>query len=236
MKKIIYLFLLLFIVFSAAVRAQTPPVSTASSNLTPTLSASEEKLIQEFKTNVATQVAQYQQKNNRAIAGFMESYSNNIMKIKNDSGDEYSVKIDDNLTKFYQVTSTDKTEIKLADIKTGQYVFVTGVINGHKIDANEVYEDDYFITESGKITEVNKTDYYVSVLTNDKETITLDIESYTKQQLMDIKTLALSPIGFSKIKSGDTIHFVVKKTGKEREKNRYSALKMIIIPQEFFIK
>jgi hypothetical protein len=42
--------------------------------------------------------------------------------------------------------------------------------------------------------------------------------------------------GFSKIKEGDTVHFVVKKTGEEKELNRYSAQKILVIPQEFFIK
>ncbi len=39
----------------------------------------------------------------------------------------------------------------------------------------------------------------------------------------------------SKIKEGDTIHYVLKKTGKEREANRYSALRVMVIPQEYFI-
>ena len=37
------------------------------------------------------------------------------------------------------------------------------------------------------------------------------------------------------IKEGDTIHFVVKKTGTEKN-NTYTAVKILIIPQEYFMK
>ena len=57
----------------------------------------------------------------------------------------------------------------------------------------------------------------------------------TTQQLMDIKTLELSKVGFSKYKEGDTIHFVFKKIAGAKE-NRYTALKVVIIPQEYFQK
>lgn len=53
--------------------------------------------------------------------------------------------------------------------------------------------------------------------------------------MVNIKTLDLERVGFSKVKEGDTVHFVVKKTGEEKN-NSYSAIKILIIPQEYFIK
>jgi hypothetical protein len=88
---------------------------------------------------------------------------------------------------------------------------------------------------SGKITDINKDDFSIKVSTTDKDTYTLDIENSTNQTLMDIKTLELDKIGFSKLKEGDTIHFVIKKTGTEKEK-RFTAIKLVIIPQEYFQK
>ena len=42
-------------------------------------------------------------------------------------------------------------------------------------------------------------------------------------------------IGFSKIKEGDSVHFVFKISGDEKN-NEYSADKILVIPQEYFIK
>ncbi|EKE14431.1 MAG: hypothetical protein ACD_12C00509G0001 [uncultured bacterium] len=53
--------------------------------------------------------------------------------------------------------------------------------------------------------------------------------------MINIKTLLKETIGFSKLKEGDTVHFVVKKTGTEKN-NEYSAYKILVIPQEYFIK
>ncbi|MDO9027431.1 MAG: hypothetical protein Q7U68_01010, partial [Candidatus Roizmanbacteria bacterium] len=64
----------------------------------------------------------------------------------------------------------------------------------------------------------------------------------TKQFIVNIKTLEIERVGFSKIKEGDTVHFVVKKTGNPLRQladggnNNYSAIKILIIPQEYFIK
>lgn len=90
--------------------------------------------------------------------------------------------------------------------------------------------------------EINKDSFNIEVLTNDKNTYSLDFESDTKQSMLNIKSLELEKAGFGKIKEGDTLHFVVKKTGNPLRQladggnNNYSAIKVLIIPQEYFIK
>ena len=106
------------------------------------------------------------------------------------------------------------------------------------ITANVVLIDENFLVNSGKITEVDKENYNIKVLTSDKNTYNLNIETYTKQFMVNIKTLGIEGVGFSKIKEGDTVHFVVKKIGNPPAggNNNYSATKILIIPQEYFIK
>ena len=58
--------------------------------------------------------------------------------------------------------------------------------------------------------EINKDSFNIEVLTNDKNTYSLDFESDTKQSMLNIKSLELEKAGFGKIKEGDTLHFVVK--------------------------
>ena len=101
--------------------------------------------------------------------------------------------------------------------------------------ASSIFVDESYIVESGKITEVNKDSYSVKVMNSAKEIFTLDVEFYTKQLILNIKTLELERTGFSKIKEGDYAHFVVKR-GININDNKYSVQKILIIPQEYFIK
>ena len=87
----------------------------------------------------------------------------------------------------------------------------TGPTVDKSINANVVLVDDAYIVQSGKITEINKTDFFIKVTSQDKEEYTLDIEAGTKQNMINPKTLEIEKIGFSKIKEGDVVHFAAKK-------------------------
>jgi hypothetical protein len=115
------------------------------------------------------------------------------------------------------------------------YIIISGPPLENSITANNIYRDIEYIVSSGKVTEVSSADFTVKVITVDKDNYTLNIENSTKQQLLDIKTNTLSPTGFSKIKIGDTIHFVAKKPA-DIQKLEVSTDKIIIIPQEYFMK
>lgn len=203
---------------------------------TPTISSNEQKDIQSLKDKIATKVAELREKNNKAISGFIQSISNNTLKIKTSNNDQYNVKIDSQLTKFYQIVGSQKKEINFEQIKKGSYIIATGLINDKTIDANIIYIDELFELGSGKVTEVNRTEYFIRVMTLEKDNVTLDTETFTKQQMVNIKTLNLERVGFSKIKEGDTIHYAIQVTGQEKEPNRFAAQKIVIIPQEYFSK
>lgn len=190
--------------------------------------------ITDLKEKIATKVAELRKKNQKAIAGRITAIKGSTITIKTADDTEYEIKVDSDLTKAYLIGTTKK-DIKVSDLKVGLYIITTGPILDKTVDANYIYQDESFTVLSGKITEINKDDFSIKVLTTDKDTYTLDIENSTNQTLMDIKTLALDKIGFSKLKEGDTIHFVIKKTGTETEK-RFTAIKLVIIPQEYFQK
>lgn len=224
---------------SPAVIAQTAkPTEATQSATTKTVSPSAQvtvtEEIQDLKEKIATKVAELRKKNQRAVAGIIIAIKDLNITIKTDNGD-YDIKVDEALTKVYTIGTTKK-EIKAGELKKDSYIIVTGPMLDKTIDANYIYQDEQFIVKAGKITDINKDDFYIKVLTTDKDTYTLDIENSTTQQLMDIKTLSLDKIGFSKLKEGDTIHFVFKKTGTEKEVNRYTALRVVVVPQEYFQK
>src|SRR3989338_3375927 len=172
----------------------------------------------------------------RDIQQLKDKIGNKVLEIrkKNNNGEENQIKFDDTLTKYFKITGAQKKEIKVDDIKKNDYAIVSGVVTDNIITANVVLIDEKFLVDSGKITEINKDNYNIKVLTSDKNTYSLDFETNTKQYMINIKTLLKETVGFSKLKEGDTVHFVVKKTGDEKN-NNYSALKIMIIPQEYFI-
>lgn len=206
------------------------PTKEASSSPTVVV----DKEIQQLKDKIANKVSEIRKKNNKAVSGFVVSNDGKMMKIDN-NGEENQVKFDETLTKYFRIIGTQKKEIKTDDIVKNDYVIITGIVADNIITANVVLVDENFLVDSGKITEIDKENYSIKVLTSDKNTYNLDIQTITKQYMINIKTLLPETIGFSKLKEGDTVHFVVKKTGGEKN-NNYSAIKILIIPQEYFIK
>lgn len=209
------------------------PTKTASAS-----ASSEEKDVRQLREKIAQKVEEMK-KDERAYTGVVTKKQDRSLEILVVDGvveKKYTVNIDDTLTKLYKIGGTSKKEIKLSDIETGNYVIVLGQMLDNKIEADELSIDEQFIVRSGKISELSKSDYYYKIITFDKEEYTLDIQSLTKQFMMNVKTKEIEKTGFSKVKEGDNIHFVVSKTnpGESKEKNRFDAVRILIIPQEFF--
>jgi len=222
-KKLILLILLLVILTSGKVYSQTKTAST-----TPEVNDQDIKIFKEKIANVV-------KKNNKAISGFVISNDNGIIEVKSSDDLTYEVKLDTDLTKYFQISGTQKKEIKSDNIEIDDFIIVTGVITDKSVAANAIFIDEKYIVSSGRITEVNKENYSIKLTTNAKETLTLDIETSTKQYLVNIKTNAVESTGFSKIKEGDIVHYVIKKTNTTKESS-FSAQKILIIPQEYFLK
>ncbi len=240
MKKLICLFGLIAVIFSfqrGRIFAQSSTDSaTASVSAIP-----EDATIKQLKEKVANKVAEMRKKDQKAVSGVITSVKDNTLVISTTQGIEtmtYEITLDGELTQFYAVSTGVKKELKTSDLKVGNYIIVAGPIVGKTIQANMVYVDERYIVKSGTITEINTTDFSFKVLTLDKSEYAIDIESSTSPFMMNIKTSELEKTGFSKVKEGDTIHFVgVLAEGKKIDsKVSITAKKYIIIPQEYFIK
>lgn len=220
MKKILLVLLIVSFIFCGKVLGQTA-----------TISPSDEKDIKAFKDKIANVI----KKNDKALSGLVTSNDGNIIKLKAGDGTIYEIKLDSQLTKYFKISGASKKEIKVSDISKDDYIIITGVITDKSMTANSIFVDESYIVGSGKITEVDKDNYSIKVINSAKEIYTLDVETYTKQFILNIKTLEIEKMGFSKIKEGDYAHFVVK-GGIDIKDNKYSAQKILIIPQEYFIK
>lgn len=234
MKNKIFFVLMItqFFFLANLVCAQTKK-ATASPTMTTTEIVDDD--IQNFKDKIASKVAQLTKEEQKATSGFVVKTGTAQLSIKTVDNQTYQIKVDDILTKIYQINNAQKKEIQPSQIKKDDYLIVNGPTSETTITANYIFVDESYLVNVGRVTEIDKENYSLKVSTSDKESVILDIEATTKRLILDIKTLELVTTGFSKIKEGDTVHFVVKKqTGKEEL--RFSAIKILIIPQEYFIK
>jgi len=197
-----------------------------------------DKSAKQLIEKLATKVEETRKKDQKAYVGLISKIEDSVMTVSSIEGTDekkYSIKIDDTLTTLFRIVGASKKELKKSDLKVGDYVIVTGQMINDTLEASEVYIDEQFLVKTAKITELSKSDYYLKVITYDKDEYTLDIQSSTRQFMLNAKTKEIESAGFSKIKEGDTVHFVVSKTnpGAGKEKNRFDAIRILVIPQEF---
>ena len=143
MKKLITILLFFFIfghLISNGVLSQTPTATSSSTVISPD--------IQILKDKIATKVAELRQKNNRAISGFVADIIGATIKIKTEDGQEYEVKPDEALAKYYQIAGSQRKEIKFQDVKKGSYLIATGMINDKVINADTIYFDELYLVKS----------------------------------------------------------------------------------------
>ncbi len=232
MIKKIGLFLLALIILF-----QTVFVSAQTKTATPTSDLINKEEVQKLKDKVATKVAQLRKEKQDLTTGIITEIKENVVMIKNHEDEKFQVKIDEALTKYYQINENIKKEINLDDFKKDDYIIVTGPMTDTSINANAIYKDTPYQLQSGIITEKNKQKYYLQITTFNKDKYIIDIERTTKQSMVDTKTLKITKTGFSKIKEGDTVHFVFKNESVKKEtgeNNRFTAKEILIIPQEYF--
>ncbi len=239
-KKLLLLFIAVFMLsLSAVAYAQTEltektPTASESANASSAATLLEPE-VKDLKDKIATKVAELRKKSQKAIVGNIIELKEGSIKVESVEGVQYEVKTDASLTKTYQI-GTGYKEIKTSDLKKDDYIIVTGPVLDQSVEANVIYRDERYIVVSGKLTEVDKTDFFLKVATTSKENYTIDVEKGTVQQMLNIKTLLQEKTTFSKIKEGDTIHVAAKKDPKVKEEGRFSGIRFLIIPQEYFQK
>lgn len=241
-QKSLVIFSSLALVLASAqpIFAQTKAATNSASitpskavSLSPTTDADE---VDKLKEKVAEKVSKLASGEDKAVAGVVQSIANKELIIKNMDGDMVEVALDDTLTKYYNIAATSTKEVKQTDIAKGDYIFAAGPEIGGQINANGIYLDQRYIVTSGKITEVDADEYTVKIVTLDKNNFVLDIQTRTTQEMLNIKTLELEKVGFSKLKEGDSIHVVMKANLQNDKQTRYDAEKILIIPNEYFLQ
>jgi len=205
---------------------------------TPTESAAEatDPEVDKLKEKVAEKVEELKEEYKKAVSGTIENIEKNKISLVNPDGETIDIEVDETLTSLYEIKGTKTVDLTLDDLQKGDYIFVSGPEIGQMITANEIYKDTQYIVLSGKITEVNADDYTLKIVTVDKTNYVLDIETSTKQNLLNITSLDTEKIGFTKLKEGDSIHVVVEGNPENPKQARFTARKLLVIPNEYFLQ
>lgn len=236
MKKIVIPFSIIFLfylilhgkVFSQEKNSEK--LATPSPSITNDVKI--DQSIKNLKEKIATKVAEITKKNKKIIAGLLKKTKDKTLQLKKENLD-ITVSFDELTTKFYQIKSNSLREIEKKDLANENYLLVVGSEFDNLLTADAIYQYQPYFVGSGKITEINKNDYSFAVITPEKETYIFDVETSTKQQIMDIKTYQVQSAGFSKLKVGDAIHFVSYLP--DNNSKRASLIRYLLIPQEYFI-
>lgn len=226
------LFLLAGTVLSLHTFAQSPTQKSPTEGIktSPTKTNALDKEVESLKEKIANQVSELK-KGGSVIAGTISNLGKDTIEITAEANKVYKVAIDDTITNFHHIKGNSKIEIELNDLEKGDYIFVSGPLVENTVTANDVYKDSPYIVGSGQITAVDTDAVTIDIVSTEKEELTIDISSKIRPKIMDSKTLEIERTTLAKIKSGDTIHYVVSSTDDE---NTVSAVSLLVIPQEYF--
>jgi hypothetical protein len=146
------------------------------------------------------------------------------------------VELDDLLTKYFSVSGSSILEESKEDVLEDDYLIITGPINGKIISANSIYKDVQYVSGSGIVSQANQSSQTLTIITLENATYEIEIETSTEKQILNITSLETESVSFATIKEGDVVHFIYQNTEEENENNRYSASKILVVPQEYFSK
>ncbi len=199
------------------ISAQTPTVSDKA------------KQIDDLKERLATKVAELKQSQRQAIYGTIKSVSVSTFTVETATKD-LKIELTDDI-KIFQKIKGIRTELKIENLAKEDIVAVFGEYDAtlELLKAKVVFiQAAHPVRIAGIITEVNKTDYTITIQTTDAKTYTIDFETTTKTSVWNGKELAKG--GFSKLLVGNTIH-VTRSTVPKKE-NRVSATRITNISEK----
>ncbi len=224
MKKT-FIFLSLFILFYSgtafAAVTPTPSPNPTSESVTEKLSSQ----INDLKDKIASRVAQLKLVEKKGFVGTIKEVSSNQLTVTDLAGNERVIDVDE-ITKF---TSSGNDSFGISDLKSGMKVSVIGLYNkdSERLLARFINTYTLPLYLSGTISEVDKTNYTVTLSMEDGKSYLVDIESVTKTNTFN-KDDTSEKSGFSKIEAG-TRAFIIGYADK-KEANRMVATRILLFP------
>lgn len=208
------------------------PTATTTPKTTPT---KQNRDIEILKEKIATKVAELRKKSKTALSGYIKNVSDDNIELEKNGDQDTQIALDEAVTSFFTADLEKTTEAEENITKAKDYIVAFGESIDGVFQATAVYKDSNYLTLFGTVTDTNKSNFTIEVVTFDKEQYTLDIEKNTVQNVMSESLNKLEKGGFSKAAVGDFIHFVIKKD-QGGDKKTYSAVRILTVPQKFVKK
>ena len=203
-------------VMAGTVRAESPPTATPADVL------EKIKQIEALKEKIATTVAEIRNKDKTATAGIIKKIDKDSITIQNRKGEGTIVYSED--TTFYSLADGEKKEATSKKITEGDTISVFGYFSDDKlkISAKYIFLHSPALHILGKIVDIDKENYTITVKDKQGDQV-VDIETSTKVSLF-VKNKGWQKGGFSKFKTGDSVH-VNKKGAREEARIVYGFLR-----------
>lgn len=201
--------------------ATTPTPNPTSENVTEKLS----NQINDLKDKIASRVAQLKLVEKKGFVGTIKDASSTQLTVTDMAGEDRAIDVDE-ITKF---TSSGDDSFGVSDLKKGMKVSIIGLYNkdSERLLARFINTYTMPLYLSGTISEVNKTDYTITLAMEDGKSYLVDIESVTKTNSFD-KENNSEKSGFSQVEKG-TRAFVIGYPDK-KEANRMVATRILLFP------
>ncbi len=183
------------------------------------------KKLEDLKERLATKVAELRQTERKALFGSVKSKSVTSLSIETKTKD-IKIELTDDI-KIAQFIKGKRTALTVDDIDKGDVVTVFGDYDSaiDLLKAKGIFIQHAFPKRvSGTISTIDKTDFTVSVVTTDNQSLIIDIEKDTRINTW-IKEKGIVKSGFTKLTSGDVVHIVG--TSAPKKDNRVSAIRIV---------
>lgn len=205
---------------------ETPTVTKAPSpSPTPEKGSAMDK-IRILKDKVATKVAELRQTEKKGITGLVDQISDTEMTLQA-GNDKVTVNFTED-TPLFSITGK-KEEGDFKDIDKGTVILALGYYDKDQkiLDGRTIYiinQKPMFLL--GKIADIDRENYTVTVKGKDGKDSIVDIETYSRTFAIGDKNSTVKS-GFSKLSIGDLIQMIG--TPNAKEDNRYSANRILVI-------
>jgi hypothetical protein len=213
MKKLILTIATLFIAGQAV--AATPTATGSAGTPAPT------SQLENLKERLATKVAELRQSQKKAIYGKIKATSVSTITVETKTSD-VKIELTDGITVFQEIKGK-RTELTTEDLAKDDNVVVFGdydtgldLLKAKVI----VIQAAPLVRISGVVSEIDKKEFTVAIVTKEDVTYIVDIEKTTAMFEFD-KTQGVVKGGFSRLQNGVTAHIVG--TAVPKEENRISA-------------
>ncbi len=214
MKKIIFSFLCLTIIFSGNSLAATTPTPTVSN-----------ALLEKVANEIASRTAQLNLVEKRGILGTVTDSSGTQITLSDTKGNTRFVDVDE-LTKF---SSASSKSFGISDVEKGDYLGVLGLYNkqSRRILARDISVESSFPSVIyGAIAQIDKENFEITVVKQNKQRVVIGVEDITKTYAFSKDGLVKS--GFSKTVVGETI--IAIGFPDKQDPNKILATRMLLFP------